>query len=253
MSKNKTELKKAVEIVQEITSKRKYHAYVLTGAGVSKASGIPTFRGEDGFWEVYDFDEVGTKAAWMRDPAKIWQLLHEGANIVLDAKPNPAHTAIAKLEERGIIQHTITQNIDSLHQKAGSKKVLELHGNLSRIVCIKCNKQYSLDDLPEELPPKCDCGGILRPDVVLFDETLPEKEIRHAFSVARKADLAIIVGTSAEVIPAASLPYLSKKSRAKIIIFNTEITDHKQIADVYIHGKCEKWLPIFTEEIIKEM
>ncbi|MFW9924814.1 MAG: NAD-dependent protein deacylase [Candidatus Thorarchaeota archaeon] len=246
------EIQKAVDLFKESFSKQDTICYILTGAGISKASNIPTFRGEDGLWEKYNFEEVATFQAWKKNPQKLWGLYQEGVGVIFDAKPNEAHYAISKLEENKMCQYVITQNIDSLHQRAGSKKIIELHGNISRIKCSKCRKSYILDGPPKEVPPLCSCGSILRPDVVFFGESLPEKEIREAFQIAEKADIVLVVGTSAEVVPAASLPYISKRKGAKVFVFNPEKTDHANIADVFIQGKCEELLPIFVEELIKQ-
>lgn len=245
------DIKEAINLVQSIAHKEPIKLYVLTGAGVSKASNIPTFRGENGLWTKYDLDEVGTREAWLRTPKKVWKLYAEGINLLLNAKPNPAHKAIAKLEEYNLCQAVITQNVDSLHQKAGSKNVLEIHGNLLRIRCTNCSKKQLFSSPPTEIPPKCECGRLLRPDAVLFNELLPQKLLQQSFKIAKKANVALVVGTSATVYPAAQLPFLSKKSGAKIIVFNPEQTDHVRIADVFIQGKCEETLPIFVDRLIE--
>jgi len=244
-------ISQAVDIANGLKKKGRIHAYVLTGAGTSRASNIPTFRGEDGLWEKYNFEEVATLNAWLKNPVKIWTFYAEGIQVILDAKPNLAHTAITKLEESNFCQYIITQNADGLHQKAGSKNVLEIHGNLTRVRCTKCNSKQIFTEPPKEIPPRCKCGGMYRPDVVLFNEQLPMNLIKQSFQIAKKVDLAIIVGTSAEVVPAASLPFISKESGAKVLVFNKEETDHSRIADVFILGKCEETLPIFVEKLSK--
>ena len=243
------DIKEAAELVKQFQKRNKLKGYVLTGAGVSRASNIPTFRGEDGLWERYDFEEVATLEAWVRNPKKIWKMYQEGIELILQAKPNATHKAIVALEEVGLIQEVITQNADSLHQKAGSSKVLEVHGNLTRVKCISCGKTQQFTEPPKIIPPYCDCGGMLRPDVVLFHELLPEKEIAQAFRIASKADLAFVIGTSAEVVPAATLPSISKANGAKILVFNPEKTDHVDIADVFIQGPSEITLPLFIKEL----
>ncbi len=241
----------AVTLVKELETKEQIQSYVLTGAGVSKGSGIPTFRGEDGLWDTYDFEEVATLEGWMRNPTKIWKMYQEGIHQIFNAKPNAAHKAIVELEKNGYCHHIITQNVDSLHQKAGSKNVIEVHGNLARIKCIVCGKPQQLIETPKVVPPTCSCGGMMRPDVTLFNETLPEEEITKSFDIANKANLVLIVGTSAEVYPAAGLPIISKRKGAKIIVFNYEETEHVSIADSYIEGKSEETLPIFVEMLLK--
>ena len=242
-------IKSAVDIVKQFQNKKKIRGYVLTGAGVSRASNIPTFRGEDGLWERYDFEEVATLKGWMRNPEKIWKMYQEGIEMILHAEPNAAHKAIVTLEELGLVQDVITQNADSLHQKAGSNRVLEVHGNLTRVKCISCGKKQQFTEPPSVIPPLCDCGGMLRPDVVLFNELLPEKEIAQAFTIASKADLVFVIGTSAEVIPAATLPSISKSNGAKILVFNPEKTAHVDIADVFVQGPSEVSLPLFIKEL----
>ncbi|MHA1555623.1 MAG: SIR2 family NAD-dependent protein deacylase [Candidatus Heimdallarchaeota archaeon] len=245
------EITKAVTLVKELEAKEKIQSYVLTGAGVSKGSGIPTFRGEDGLWDTYDFEEVATLEAWMRNPTKIWKMYQEGIHQIFDAKPNAAHKALVDLEKSGYCDHIITQNVDSLHQKAGSKNVIEVHGNLARIKCIACGKSQQLNETPKVVPPMCPCGGMMRPDVILYNETLPEDEITKAFDIANRANLVLIVGTSAEVYPAAGLPMISKRKGAKIIVFNYEETEHVNITDSFIEGKSEESLPMFVEMLLR--
>ncbi len=247
-----SDMESCIKIVKELKRKGTINAYVLTGAGISRASNIPTFRGEDGLWEKYNFEEVATIDAWLKNPTKIWTFYAEGIDLILNAKPNPAHESITKLQDHGFCKYIITQNIDSLHQKAGSKDVLEIHGNITRIRCMKCNEKQIYTEPPKEIPPMCKCGGMLRPDVVLFNEQLPHELINKAFDIAKKADLVFIVGTSAEVVPAATLPYISKKNGAKIIIFNKEKTEHVQIADCFIAGKCEESLPKFLNMLLNQ-
>ncbi|HUU76803.1 MAG TPA: NAD-dependent deacylase [candidate division Zixibacteria bacterium] len=248
----KQAIDKACNLIIKLQQLKKIRGYVLTGAGVSKASDIPTFRGEDGLWERYDFEEVATYDAWIRNPEKIWKLYQEGIDLILNAQPNAAHKAIFQLENLNLSQFVITQNVDSLHQKAGSKNVIEVHGNFTRIKCTACGRKQILSKSPEKIPPFCDCGSLFRPDVVLFNESLPEKEISKAFDIAAKSDLVFVIGTSAEVIPAATLPLISKRNGAVVIVFNPEKTTHVQIADVFIQGKCEETLPIFLQELTKE-
>lgn len=240
---------KALELANSLKKNRGISAYVLTGAGTSRASNIPTFRDEDGLWEKYNFEEVATLNAWLKNPVKIWTFYAEGIQVILDAKPNPAHIAITELQEKNFCQHVITQNADGLHQKAGSKNILEIHGNLARVRCTNCDKKKIFTEPPKEIPPKCSCGSMYRPDVVLFNEQLPANLINKSFEIAKKVDLAIVVGTSAEVVPAATLPYISKENGAKILVFNKEKTDHFRIADVFIQGKCEETLPKFVEKL----
>ena len=246
-----SEISHAVKLVQKLAAEQKLQSYALTGAGISKASNIPTFRGEDGIWEKYNIDEVGTIEAWMNNPKKLWTLFAEGIGLMLDAEPNGAHYALSKLEKNGFCDSIITQNVDSLHQKSGSQNIIEVHGNFMRFRCTDCGNKKTITAPPETIPPLCNCGQIFRPDVILFNEILPEKEIKLAYKVAQKANLVYVVGTSAEVYPAAQLPFLSKQNNAITIVFNPEKTEHAKMADVFIKGKCEETLPVFTEKLIQ--
>ncbi|MHA1124772.1 MAG: NAD-dependent protein deacylase [Candidatus Heimdallarchaeota archaeon] len=248
-----SEILKAINLIQGLAARRKLRSYALTGAGISKASNIPTFRGVDGIWEKYNIDEVGTIEAWMKNPEKIWKLYAEGIGMILDAKPNTAHYALSGLENNGYCDSIITQNVDSLHHKAGSRNVIEVHGNFSRFRCVKCGNKTTITKPPEIIPPMCKCGNMFRPDVILFNEILPEKEIQKAYKISRKANLVYVVGTSGEVYPSAQLPFLSKENGAIVIVFNPEKTEHAKMADVFIQGKCEETLPIFTEKLIQSM
>ncbi|HUT81187.1 MAG TPA: NAD-dependent deacylase [Candidatus Bathyarchaeia archaeon] len=246
-----SEIEDAALLVKKAFQSKSITSYVLTGAGLSKGSNIPTFRGEDGLWEKYKFEEVATKKAWQKNPEKLWFFYADGIDLILKAQPNPAHYAITDLETNGYCDYIVTQNADGLHQKAGSKNVLEIHGNITHVRCTKCNKIKEFIELPKIVPPICDCGGMFRPDVVLFDEILPHKLIEKAYNVAKKAKLVIIVGTSAEVMPAAYLPILSKQNKAQILVFNTEKTEHTTVADIFIQGKCEETLPLFVKKLLE--
>ncbi|MHA1504537.1 MAG: SIR2 family NAD-dependent protein deacylase [Candidatus Heimdallarchaeota archaeon] len=246
-----SEITKAVKLIQELAAKQKLRSYASTGAGISKASNIPTFRGEGGVWEKYNIEEVGTAEAWLNNPEKIWKLFAEGYAMILNAKPNAAHIALSELETHGFCDTIVTQNVDSLHQKANSQNIVEVHGNFARFRCTKCGTKTMISALPEVIPPLCKCGSMYRPDVILYNELLPEKEIQLAYKTAQKANLVYVVGTSAEVYPTAQLPFLSKENGALVIVFNPEKTKHAKMADVFIKGKCEESLPIFTEKLIQ--
>ena len=242
----------AVSLIKKLQKSSKINCYASTGAGISKGSGIPTFRGEDGLWEKYDVMEIASRESWIKNPEKLWKLYQEGFPQILVAKPNEAHKAIAKLESKNYVHTIITQNVDSLHQKAGSKNVIELHGNLTKVRCFQCNKTQDLAIALRTIPPKCSCGGMMRPDAIMYNDPMPEKAMNSALKTARKANLVLVIGTSAEVYPAAGLPIISKKNNAKMIVFNPEETEHVQIADVFVQGKCEETLPIFVERLLKE-
>lgn len=228
--------------------KESKYTVVFTGAGISVESGIPPFRGKDGLWTVYDPDEYATKEAFERNPIKVWNFLAEGIKLMLNAKPNPAHITIAKLEELGYVKSIITQNIDNLHQKAGSKNVIELHGNIFRLRCTKCEFKTFIDRVPDKIPPYCPrCKSMLRPDIVLFGELLPGAEWNKALIEVNNSDVFLVVGTSGVVMPAASLPLVAKSNGAFIIEVNPDETIISMYADISIREKAG----IFFEKILR--
>jgi NAD-dependent deacetylase len=221
----------------------------LTGAGVSAESGIPTFRSKGGLWEKYDPIEFASIEAFRKDPSKYWSLRGEFIKDYDRYQPNKAHLALAELEQMGIVRCVITQNIDGLHKKAGSKNVTEIHGNLMEIYCFACGKEYKAPNIPEEMPPHCSCGGILKPNTVLFGEELPMDVFMKAKEASAGCRIMLLVGTSAIVQPAASLPYLAKQNGAKIIEINIE--NAFPDADYFIKEKAGTALPKIVGEIDK--
>ncbi len=214
---------------------------VLTGAGISAESGIPTFRGKGGLWEGYPVEKVASPEGFQEDPKMVWRFYDERRINISRAKPNNAHRVLAKMENYFDI-HIITQNIDGFHQRAGSKNVIELHGNIWRVKCTSCNYiGYNYDIPLREIPPKCPkCGELLRPDVVWFGE--PVYGVDKAFRIARESEIFMVIGTSAQVYPAASLPYIAKDYGAKIVEINIERTPVSVIADHIILEKASKAL-----------
>jgi NAD-dependent deacetylase len=196
-------------------------AVAVTGAGVSTESGIPDFRSRGGLWSRFDPMEYGTLGAFRLDPEKVWQMLGELLGIV-SAEPNAGHRAMARLEEHGVLKGIITQNIDGLHQKAGSKNVIEFHGSLDTFSCLTCGAVHPLArvlDLP--LPPRCqDCGTILKPDIVFFDEQIPPGVLARTDELLADADVMIVAGTSCQVVPASFLPGIVHSRGGKIIEIN---------------------------------
>ena len=230
---------KIKKLWEDLKSSR--HAIALTGAGISAESGIPTFRGAQGLWSKYDPDEYAHISSFRRDPEKIWHMLRELILILKDAKPNPAHVALAELEKRGILKCVITQNVDGLHQKAGSKNVIEFHGTNSRLICLNCPDvvvdAYSLDY--KEFPRCPKCGALLKPDVVFFGEPIPPDALSRSFEEARRCDLCLVIGTSAVVYPAAEIPFVAKRHGAKVVEINPEPTGlTNTITDYIILGKA---------------
>ncbi|MDL5362490.1 Sir2 family NAD-dependent protein deacetylase [Halalkalicoccus sp. NIPERK01] len=221
----------------------------LTGAGVSTASGVPDFRGEDGIWNA-EFDPADFRIErFLSDPAGFWEdrvKLHE-AMFGPEIEPNAAHEALATMESRGWLDAVITQNTDGLHGEAGSREVFELHGNAGRVVCIDCGRKLDAEPVRErvrdgERPPRCDCGGLLKPDVVLFGESLPEAIFAEARRLADESDVFLAVGSSLAVEPAASLPKAGARDGV-LAICNFDPTPHDNRADLLFREDVTETLP----------
>ena len=217
----------------------------VTGAGISQESGIPTFRGKDGLWRNYDAMKLATIDAFYEDPKLVWEWYNERRSNIFSAIPNDGHKAIAELE-KFVDVVVLTQNIDGLHQKAGSTKVLELHGSIVKIKCTVCDFHDEIMTDFSENPPLCKCGNILRPDVVWFGESLPQDVWQEAIIQANQADLMIIAGTSLVVSPANTLPIYAKQNNAILIEVNPENTEMSQEMDVTIRNTSAKALPEFV-------
>lgn len=215
---------------------------VLTGAGVSAESGIPTFRGTNGLWRKYRPEELATPEAFERNPKLVWEWYEYRRNLINKAIPNAAHAAIAQLEKLFTDFLLVTQNVDGLHLKAGNEKVVELHGNIFRSKCSRDGRVVAEIREPD-LPPKCQCGAYLRPDVVWFGESLPADAVKKAFDFARGCAVMMVVGTSGVVHPAASLPSIAKRDNAWVLEINLEPTPITRLADESIFGEAGKILP----------
>jgi NAD-dependent deacetylase len=223
----------------------------LTGAGISVESGIPDFRSAGGLWSKYDPEEYAHISAFQSDPKKVWQMIKEMMELVLGAEPNPAHSALAELEQMGLLSSVITQNVDGLHQRAGNIKVIEFHGSNQWLVCLQCGyRQEAASFSFENIPPRCpQCSFILKPDVVFFGEPIPGEAQDRAFEEARTCDVVLVVGTSAVVYPAAGIPTLAKQNGATVIEINTEPTALTGfISDYLIQGPAGTILPKIVEE-----
>jgi NAD-dependent deacetylase len=219
----------------------------FTGAGFSAESGISTFRGAGGLWSKYDPNIYANINIFMQDSTYYWNFFKdERYPIIKKAKPNNGHYALVKLEKQGKIYCVITQNIDGLHQEAGQSNVIELHGNTRKIFCLSCNKEYSMDEaykiLKKELPPRCSCGGILKPGTVLFGEPLPRYAFDMAILAAQNCDLFLVLGSSLVVYPAASIPEEAKRRGAVLGIINIDPTPLDDRADFVIHDNVSKVL-----------
>jgi NAD-dependent deacetylase len=222
---------------------------VLTGAGVSAESGVPTFRGggSASVWKGMPFSVISSAGMLERDLAQVWEWFDYRRGILQSLSPNPAHVALARWQDRFDDFTLVTQNIDGLHQRAGSRDVIELHGSIWRARCVACGEHYELRDEPErKRPPAClDCGNALRPDVVLFGEMLPAGAFERALEKAEVCDLFFVIGTSAVVYPAAALPEVASRSGAYTVEINPESTPLSDLCDEVISGRAGEILPLF--------
>jgi NAD-dependent deacetylase len=224
---------------------------VLTGAGVSAESGVPTFRGEQGMWEKHRPEDLATPGAFARDPRTVWEWYDYRRGICASREPNPAHRAISRLEEVFPRFLLITQNVDDLHRRSGSRSVVELHGNIFRVRCTRCGERTSNRQVPlSEIPPLCSCGGMLRPDVVWFGEALPEEALSRALGVSRSCDLMLVAGTSAVVQPAASMPLLAAQAGAKVVEVNPDPTPITPLVTMSLRGRAGEILPSVVDDLV---
>lgn len=230
----------AARIAKKLVEESGY-TIAFTGSGISAEAGIPTFRGKDGLWNKYRPEELATPEAFARDPRRVWEWYAWRISLVLRAEPTISHRVLALMEDKGLLQAIITQNVDGLHQRAGSRRVIELHGNILRARCTVCGYRWRLDRAPgpEEIPVRCPrCGGLARPDVVWFGEPLPYDALHEAFAEAERADLVIVVGTSGVVEPAGLIPIVARERGARIINVNAEPNRYSGIADVNYYGRA---------------
>ena len=217
---------------------------VLTGAGISAESGLPTFRGPGGLWRNFRPEQLATPEAFHRDPQLVWEWYDWRRSVHAKCEPNAGHRALAQLEARTANFILITQNVDSLHERAGSRRIIHLHGSLWRVRCMVCGGEEENAQVPlDPLPPRCACGGMMRPDVVWFGEALPQAAIEKAMQAAYSADVFLVVGTSSVVYPAAALPQVAKQHGARVIEVNLEATELSLLADLSLRGKCGEILP----------
>jgi NAD-dependent deacetylase len=231
----KNKIDEAVDLIKSVTG-----IVVFSGAGISAESGIPTFRGAGGMWQKYRAEELASYEAFKKNPELVWEFYDYRRQIMAKTKPNNAHLFLSKMERMFDSFNIITQNIDGLHERAGSLNILELHGNIWRVRCEKEKRVFEFRQNPvEPIPPRCkQCGDILRPDVVWFGEALDSDILNKSFELARKAELAIVIGTSSIVYPAAHIPLLTKENGGKILEINIETTPLTDISDLFIKGKA---------------
>jgi len=223
---------------------------VLTGAGISAESGVPTFRGKEGLWSKFRAEELATVEAFMNNPQLVWEWYLHRRELMNRVEPNPGHQALVEMEKIFDDFTLITQNVDDLHRRAGSENIVELHGNITRNKCFECGRPYFNEiTLEGGKIPCCECGGRLRPDVVWFGELLPEGALDRAFAASQRAELFFTVGTSALVHPAASMPIAAKRSGACLVEVNLEPTPLTELADYAFHGKSGEILPHLIERL----
>jgi len=244
------EIENAIDILRQSR-----HLIAFCGAGISVESGIPPFRGEGGLWNKYDPDCLDLDF-YLSRPSQIWGTIKEiFYDFFGEAKPNPAHYALAEMEKQGVLKSVITQNIDNLHQEAGSKAVIEYHGNSHYFVCMSCGKRYDLDDIKlNSKPPRCGkCNGLLKPDFVFFGEAIPEIASNRAFDEAEHADVVLVIGTTGEIMPACLIPRLAHQHGAKIIEINPGYSSYRySITDIHIALKAGEVLPLLAKGILGE-
>jgi NAD-dependent deacetylase len=242
------EIRQAVDIVR-----RARFLIALTGAGISVASGIPDFRSPGGLWERYNPSAFATIDRFREEPERVWEMLLEMIAAVDAASPNAAHRALADLERRGLLQSCITQNVDGLHARAGSRNVIEFHGNLDRLDCLACGSGHARREyhFPAGQAPRCvSCGAVLKPSIVLFGESVPGRALLEGRMFASSCDAILVAGTAASVFPAAEIPQIAKKNHAKVIEVNiapTGLTNY--ITDVFVQCDASEALPAILEGV----
>ena len=221
---------------------------VLTGAGISAESGVPTFRGKDGLWQGFRATELATPEAFAHDPKLVWRFYNWRRELLAPVKPNPAHEALVRLEGK-VPQFTLlTQNIDDLHRKAGSRNIVELHGNIWLVRCIRCLRVARKEEVPlPELPTCPECGDLLRPHVVWFGEALDPADLERAVDASRSCEVMLVIGTSAVVQPAASLALVARERGARVVEVNLEATPYTHLLDAALHGKAGTLVPQLVE------
>jgi len=225
---------------------------VLTGAGVSTESGIPDFRSPTGIWAEFDPLEYASLHAFRADPEKVWSFYKPRIAMLTAAEPNAAHRALARLEEAGLVDAVVTQNIDLLHERAGSRNVVEVHGSIRSATCPRCGASYPRHDVVAKLDgvsaPACDgCGAVLKPDVVFFGELLPADAVERAFELAQRARLLVVVGSSLEVHPIAALPEETLLTGGRLAIVNKGPTPYDERADLKLEGNAGEILGAVVE------
>jgi NAD-dependent deacetylase len=222
---------------------------VLTGAGISADSGVPTFRGADGLWKNYRAEELASPEAFERDPKLVWEWYNWRRELISTKSPNAAHIALVELEKQIDRFWLITQNVDGLHPAAGSKKLSEIHGNIWKVRCADCGRVEGNHDVPIAILPHCTtCRGLLRPHIVWFGESLDSEDLRNCYEALRSCDLFLIIGTSGIVYPAASFGPVAKEQGAFVAELNLDPTPNSGLVDVTVQGRAKDLVP----ELLKQ-
>lgn len=221
---------------------------VLTGAGISADSGVPTFRGTDGLWRTFRAEDLATPEAFARDPRLVWEWYDWRRELIAKKRPNPAHETVAQMERRFDRFWLITQNVDGLHRDAGSRNLSEIHGNIWMVRCTACGLVTENRDVPISILPRCrSCGGLLRPHIVWFGEALSEEDLRASDEALRSCDLCLIVGTSGLVHPAAGFATVAKRAGAFVVEINLDTTAQSGIVDTVLQGRAKEIVPLLLQ------
>jgi NAD-dependent deacetylase len=234
------ELESAVEAIRKRKPRR---VVAFTGAGVSADSGVPTFRGAEGLWRTFRAEDLATPEAFDRDPLLVWEWYQSRRELIARAQPNAAHNAIARLPQTTVV----TQNIDNLHTRSGAKDVIELHGNIFRVRCVREGTTTFREHPFDELPPRCECGALLRPDVVWFGEMLPEAALARASAAIMGADLLLVIGTSGIVYPAAGLVSLHQGLSIEV---NPQASGVSSVCGFAISARAADAVPVLVEAVM---
>lgn len=230
-------LKERLAAAQSIT--------VLTGAGISADSGVPTFRGADGLWRNFRAEDLATPEAFERDPRVVWEWYNWRRELIAAKKPNPAHVAIAELEHRCAQFWLITQNVDGLHRTAGSQRLSEIHGNIWMVRCTACGQVTENRDVPIRILPACrNCQNLLRPHIVWFGESLAEEDLRRCYTALQSSDLCLVIGTSGVVYPAAGFASIAKAAGAFVAEINLDRTPQSDVIDLSLQGRAKDLVPL---------
>ena len=250
---SRDEIDHAIRRAAALIRKSSY-AVVLSGAGISAESGIPIYRGANGIWTRQGEPTIDGWELFNTDPERWWRLAvdhgdSELSRAIASALPNAAHVGLADLEQLGLLQHVITQNIDNLHQRAGTRRITEIHGNRLKVRCMNCGGRDRLETISlDRMPPLCpECGGILKTDVVMFGEPVPEDALRESYRQAASADLFLVIGTSGVVYPAAEFPIMAKRHGAPLIEINPFETNLSEVADVIIRANAGEAVPAIVD------